>query len=126
MDAELWQEFELTTETPAYTGQVESLDTSDPQNERLTVKTDTPLPPNLVGRTILFANDGKQDAAYTLTRVDAQGQRAVLSVGSVTLVRGFVDPADYSKGHTYNVREGDAFVIPTSAYLSRSRLMGAH
>ena len=108
-------EFELTAGTSAYTGRVESWDTSDPQDERVTVRVDTPLPAGLAGRTIIFANDGKQDAAYTIVRVEPQGDRAVISLGSATLVRGFVDPKDYAKGATHNVKAGDAFRIPTSA-----------
>lgn len=115
-----WRQFELRAETPAYTGRVESLDTSDPQDERVKVRTDTPLPAGLVGRTIVFGNDGKQDAAYTIVRVEPQDDRAVISVGSVTLVRGFTDPKDYSKGTTHNIKVGDAFRIPTSTSVERA------
>lgn len=116
-----WQGFELTADTPAYTGRVESLDTSNPQDEQLTVKTDAPLPLSLAGRTVIFANDGKQDAAYTIARVTPQSETsAIISVGSTTLIRGFVDPADYSKGTTTNVQPGDAFVIPTSVYVEQA------
>lgn len=115
-----WQGHALESGTSAYTGCVESLDTSDPRDERVTVKTDQPLRAKLVGRTVIFANDGEQDAAYTIARVEQQADgRAIISLGSSTLVRGFVDRADYAKGYTYNVRPGDSFVIPTSAYMER-------
>lgn len=114
-----WQQFEVKSETPAYTGSVESLDTNNPSDEKVVVKTDKPLPTSLAGRTIVFANDGKQDAAYTIVRVEPKGNSAIISVGSFTLIRGFVDPADYLKGYTYNLAKGDRFSIPTSVYVER-------
>ena len=114
-----WRDIEVTAGAREYTGHVRALDVSDPRNECVVVTPDTPLPDTVVGRTVIFANDGKQDAAYTIAGVTTEPGRTVISVGGTTLVRGFVDPADYAKGCTYNVQPGDRFVIPGSVYVER-------
>lgn len=58
-------------------------------------------------------NDGEQGAAYTI--VSAQGAR--VSLGAMSLVRGYRDPNDYAKGYLYNVLPGQSYRVPTFAYV---------
>ncbi|KYH41530.1 MAG: heparinase [Candidatus Bathyarchaeota archaeon B26-2] len=109
--------FRLEGLVTAYRGKVIRLDVDDPYDQRVVVSSDLPLPESLAGRTVFFSNDGVQDAAYVIVRVERNEEGYVISTGDVTLARGFVDPEDYSKGFVYNVRPGDPFVIPTHIYV---------
>ncbi|MDH7571319.1 MAG: hypothetical protein QHJ73_17210, partial [Armatimonadota bacterium] len=107
--------FRLTAETGAYTGTVARVLADDPNNQQIELS--EPLPGDQAGRTLIVQNDGRQDAAYTLEG-PPQGTR--VSVGSITLVRGFVDPGDHAKGYRYNVNPGDAYRVPTFVYVDLS------
>lgn len=105
--------FRLTAETPAYTGTLARVLADDPNDQQLELSAPLPNPKALAGRTIFVENDGKQGAAYTV--VSAQGAR--VSLGAMSLVRGYQDPNDYAEGYLYNVLPGQSYRIPTFAYV---------
>jgi hypothetical protein len=106
--------FQLTAAAAAYTGTVVRVLAEDPNDQQLELSASIPEVAALAGRTLFVRNDGVQDAAYTL--VGPPRDRRV-SLGAITLVRGYVDPSDPAKGYRLNVAPGDAYRVPAFAYL---------
>ncbi|RKN84289.1 OmpL47-type beta-barrel domain-containing protein [Paenibacillus ginsengarvi] len=68
---------------------------------------------DVVGATIVVANDGVRNAAYRIIgAADLGSGRYRLDIGESTLIRSFVDPNDFSKGYVYDIAQGAAFRIP--------------
>ncbi|MEW6358866.1 MAG: heparinase II/III family protein [Planctomycetota bacterium] len=107
---------DLVLECPAaeITGKVVSMDTTDPNDNRVVVTLDGEASDALVGKLIVFENDREQDAAYLIRRIQPKGANFEISTGDSTLIRGYADRDDFTKGYILNVREGDALRIPMS------------
>jgi hypothetical protein len=106
--------FRLVVDTPAYTGTLQAVLPDDPMDQQLRLSTPLPKGVNCKGRVILIANDGIQDAGYM---IESQPEPQTISLGSISLVRGFRDRNDHSKGVITNVRPGERYEIPTFAYV---------
>jgi hypothetical protein len=106
--------FQLRAASAAHTGTITRVLAEDPDNQQLELSAPLPEAVALAGRTLFVRNDGVQDAAYTL--VGPPLGRCV-SLGAITLVRGYADPADPAKGYRFNVAPGDAYRLPSFAYL---------
>ncbi|NLC57747.1 MAG: hypothetical protein GX774_12985, partial [Armatimonadetes bacterium] len=110
-----WDDFRLTAARAAYTGTITRVLADDPNDQQLELS--APLPEGQAGRTLIVKNDGEQDAAYTLA-APPRGRR--VSLGAISLVRGYVDPNDHAKGFRYNVSPGDAYKVPTYTSIDRA------
>lgn len=104
----------LTVDAPAYTGTLQAVLPDNPNDQRLRLSAPLPKGANCKGRVILVANDAVQDAAYI---IEGQPEPQAISLGSISLVRGFRDRSDHSKGTVTNVRPGERYEIPTFAYV---------
>lgn len=104
--------FQLRVARAAYTGTIARVLPEDPWNQHLELSEALPAAAAQAGRTIFIANDGRQDAAYTIAAPPAE---RLVSLGGITLVRGYTDPADPARGFVYNVAPGDAWRVPTMA-----------
>jgi hypothetical protein len=116
---------DLTCPATSICGQVVSIDTSRPDDNRVTVTFDRPADPSLAGRVAVFENDKQQDATYTIRRIERRQDTWELSTGDSTLVRGYADPKNFAGDVVCNVRPGDRLRIPLSAqYDSESPAAG--
>ncbi len=106
---------ELKSDVPAWTGKVMRL--SAPAEPRTRVWVDAALPTGdrLAGEWIAIGNDGEQNAFYQIESVERDGERSVISLGDVSLARGYNDERDYGKGLRMNFEPGDPFVILNQA-----------
>lgn len=102
--------FILTAATAAYSGVIKEVLFSDPSDQRLHLSASLPSPARRPDRLLLVANDGVQDAAYTVTRWP---QPNLASLGAISLVRGFKDKTDPAQGFILNVNPGDAYTVST-------------
>lgn len=67
----------------------------------------------LTGSEIYVDNDGERNAVYRIEGVRPRvGNQVVLEIGDASLVRGYVDPNDFSKGYRYDVARGARVRIP--------------
>ncbi|HZT43796.1 MAG TPA: heparinase II/III family protein [Chthonomonadaceae bacterium] len=103
-------DFLLTAATAAYSGVIKDVLFSDPADQRLRLSAPPPPPARRLERLLLVANDGVQDATYTVT---GWPRPNVASLGATSLVRGFKDKMDPAQGYHLNVNPGDAYTIPT-------------
>jgi hypothetical protein len=103
-------DFVLTAGAAAYTGVIKAALFSDPADQRLRLSAPLPPPARRPGRLLLVANDGIQDAAYTVT---GWPRPNVASLGAISLVRGLKDKTDPAQGYLFNVNPGDLYTIPT-------------
>ncbi|TNJ63726.1 hypothetical protein FE784_23675, partial [Paenibacillus hemerocallicola] len=72
-----------------------------------------PAASTLAGRWIYVQNDGVRNAAYEIRGAETLGGGIVrLQLGDATLVRQFVDAADFAQGYVYDVGVGQPFYIP--------------
>jgi len=102
---------ELKADVPAWTGRATRL--SEPKAPQSRVWVDAALPTDgrLTGEWIAIANDGAQNAFYRIESVEREGQGSVISLGDVSLERGYKDEKDYGQGMKMNFATGDPFVI---------------
>ena len=70
-----------------------------------------PTGDRLAGEWIAIGNDGEQNAFYEIESVERDGERSVISLGDVSLVRSYKDERDYSQGLRMNFEPGDPFVV---------------
>ena len=101
---------------PAYTGRVVDFTRDLPFNNTMTVEFDQPFEPErLIGKHINVDNPVLGNGSYCIENVlSVDGNTAVLDMGDVTFVRGFVNPEDVSEGYTHNISTGSGFRIPLS------------
>jgi hypothetical protein len=67
----------------------------------------------LGGGYVYVENDGVRNAVYRIEGVRLTGgTTAVLDIGDVTTIRGYVDPDDFGKGFRYDVAAGARVSIP--------------
>lgn len=67
----------------------------------------------LVGRTIYIQNDKERNAVYEIKAVrPPTGNLVTLDIGENTLIRGWVDDNDFSKGYKFDIAPGASFQIP--------------
>jgi hypothetical protein len=65
------------------------------------------------GSMIYVVNDRVRNAVYAIKAVKRLGERTyALDIGESTLIRGYADSRDFSKGYTYDVAAGQRFTIP--------------
>ena len=96
---------------PAWTGKVTRLTAPEERLSRIWVDTALPTGDQLAGEWIAIDNDGEQNAFYQIESVEREGEGSVISLGDVSLVRGYKDERDYSQGLKMNFVPGDPFVI---------------
>jgi hypothetical protein len=85
---------------------------------RLTIKLDggNQYIRRLPGRWVYIETDGERNGAYRLGEiVERRGRTVTLDLGETTLVRGFADDADFSRGYVYNIAPGARLRIPLAA-----------
>jgi len=114
-----YRDFVLRSPAAELTGKVTGTDITRPYDNRVIVSLKGPLPGDLAGRLVVFQNDGAQDAAYIIERIEKKGARFEISTGDSTIVRGYADPKDFSSGFVLNVRKGDSLRIPLSVSVAR-------
>ncbi|MFC5648195.1 heparinase II/III family protein [Paenibacillus solisilvae] len=68
----------------------------------------------LIGKWIYIENDGSRNAVYEIKSVRADGERLILDIGDITLIRSWADDFDFSQGYRYDIYEGARFRIPMS------------
>lgn len=68
----------------------------------------------LVGQEVHFDNDRNRTACYAITAAEKDGDLWKITTGPGTFIRGFKDTKDYSKGYTFNIKEGAAFTVPVT------------
>lgn len=106
---------------PAIEGTVASMEKDLKKPASVIVKGDLPTTTSLAGQQIIFANDGKRNACYTIESVEPAGD-ASENLHKITcipgsFVRQFRERHDYSKGLVYEFDEGTTFTIPHSVSL---------
>ncbi|MBI3948472.1 MAG: heparinase II/III family protein [Armatimonadetes bacterium] len=105
----------LTAPVATYQGKIKGVDISDPHNNRVVLDPPLPLEVSFMGRTIHFQNDLPIDTSYHIAGVKGDA----VSTGGITLIRGFQDPKDYTRGYTYITNAGDSYAVPSLAALDR-------
>ena len=89
---------ELKTDVPAWTGKVTRLSAPEERLSRIWVDAALPAGSQLAGEWIAIGNDGEQNAFYQIESIEREGEGSVISLGDVSLVRGYKDERDYSQG----------------------------
>ncbi len=70
---------------------------------------------DLVGRHIYINNDGVQNGVYRIEGAEEiEPGKIRLDIGTISPIRGHKDPENIDKGYIYNIRQEQAFSIPTS------------
>ncbi|MBQ9986259.1 MAG: S-layer homology domain-containing protein [Oscillospiraceae bacterium] len=101
--------------TARYTGKVMDFTKELTDENFITVRFDDEADiDNLVGRYIYINNNGKQNGAYRIVSAESAGSNVVIGLGDVSVISGFVDKADLSRGYTYNIAKSQTFAIPLS------------
>lgn len=91
-------------------------------SNQITIRLERPLGEeleSLVGRMIYVDNDylrlapnQARNAVYPIKGVKAEGNRIVIDIGNVTLIRGWKNPNDTSQGYRYDIQPGNKITIP--------------
>jgi hypothetical protein len=102
---------ELKADVPAWNGRVTRLSAPAEPHSRVWVDTALPAGDRLAGEWIAIANDGEQNAFYQIESIERDGKGSVILLGDVSLVRGYNDARDYSRGLRMNFKPGDPFVV---------------
>ncbi|WP_216853791.1 heparinase II/III domain-containing protein [Phytoactinopolyspora halotolerans] len=109
----------LSDRPAALTGTLEDFTTELSHTNLLTVELDNlsdlrgGYPGVLAGADVYVENDGERNAVYRIRGVrPRKGNRVVLDIGDVTLIRGYVDPEDFEQGFRYDVERGARVSIP--------------
>ncbi|MBP1996673.1 chitinase N-terminal domain-containing protein [Paenibacillus eucommiae] len=72
-------------------------------------------PEALVGRMIYVDNDKIRNAAYEIKGVSLAGEHEYrLELGDITLIRSYLNAADFTQGYVYDIAPDAAFRIPLS------------
>ena len=70
---------------------------------------------DIVGRYMYVETDGVQNGAYKICGAEKLPNGNVkIDIGTINLVRSFVDADNEDLGYTYNIEEGQAYRIPMS------------
>lgn len=99
-------------------GTVEDFTRELTEQNRLTVKFEGPEiePKDLAGKHIFVETDGVRNGSYEILGIRPVSEnRWVLDLGDITLIRGYKDENDHSKGYVYNLKKGAFWRIPLSA-----------
>ena len=105
-------EFSLRLPHDAYRGAVVDFDREMDEENVVCVDADLPTDGSLIGRSIHIATGGDRNGTYTIRGVRREGERTLVSVGAKSLVQGYRDRTDFSKGYAYTIAVGDRFEIP--------------
>jgi len=92
-------------------GKLISTATGEKGETLLTLESDGPIPPGVVGRTLLFDNAQRSDAAFKIVRVIG---RNVVDLGPTPLFERFADPMQPDLGGSDVIGPGDPFTIITA------------
>lgn len=106
--------FSVTASSGGYTGVIKAAQSEKPTDQRLQLSAALPAEGRRSGRLLLVQNDGVEDGAYI---VEKWVQADVVSLGGISLVRGFKDRSDPSQGMVLNVRPGDRYEVATFVYV---------
>lgn len=104
-------------QTASLNGVVSDFTKDFSKSNQITVTFDknTSIPKNLIGRFIYVVNDGTRNAAYEIKQIKSiKGNSAIIDIGDITTVRGYIDDNDFSKGYKYDLTKGARFSIPLS------------
>lgn len=74
----------------------------------------TNLPRNLDGLSIFVDTDGERNGTYQIQQSSLEDRTLTLNVGDITLIRGWQNANDFSKGYLYDIEPGAQFRIPLS------------
>ncbi len=107
----------------AYTGTVKSF-TDELEMENRIVYTPTAGQnvdvEALSGKYVYVENGGVDNSVYRIERAEYAGDDIVLDIGTVSVIRSYVDANDIDRGYVYNVAQGQSLRIPISAITSRA------
>jgi len=104
-----------TAGNAAYTGKVLDF-TRDLRDENtVTVNLDGTYNIDAIpGNYIYINNDGVQNGVYEIVSAKREGDKVVLGIGDVSVIRGYKDKHNLSAGFIYNIAVGNTFRIPLS------------
>ena len=69
----------------------------------------------IIGKHVYVETDGVQNGAYKIENAEEIADGVIrLDIGTIPLVRSYVNAYDESEGYIYNIEEGQKFVIPMS------------
>ena len=106
---------EDTEKTGSYTGTVFGFERELKFSNYIDIDSNNADASDLAGRCVYISNDGKQNAVYPINSAKKlENGKIRLDIGTVSLIRGYRDSNDFDSGYTYNIREGQKVVIPTS------------
>ena len=108
-------DFSLRLPNDAYRGVVVDFDREMDEENWVFVDTDLPCDGSLTGRSIHISTTGERNGTYTIREVRKVDGRTVVCVGAKSLVCGYRDRTDFSKGYAYTVSVGNTFEIPAVA-----------
>ncbi|MBQ6698341.1 MAG: S-layer homology domain-containing protein, partial [Oscillospiraceae bacterium] len=74
----------------------------------------------LSGKYVYIDNDGIDNSAYRIESAKYDGDDVVLNIGTVSVIRSYVDANDIDRGYVYNIEKGQSLRIPLSAITSRA------
>jgi hypothetical protein len=86
-------------------------------SNEITIKADNSISDvsSLAGRYIYVENDGERNACYLIKNAEKlENGNIRLDIGDSTLIRGYADSYDFSKGYIYDIAPGQKISIPLS------------
>ncbi len=89
-------------------GKLASVAIGENQHTLLTLESDGPIPQSAVGRTIIFDNSERSDAAFKIVRVIGD---SVVDLGPTPLFERFFDSKEPEQGGADLIQNGDRFSI---------------
>ena len=105
-------------EMDALTGTVTDFTTELSQDNSVTVEIDAERAglvelDSLVGRYLFAEDDGKRNAVYRIEGIESSSAtEAVISLGTVSPIRGHVDPQDPEQGYVFDLAKDRSWRIP--------------
>ena len=110
-----------TSGEAAYTGKVLDF-TRDLRDENtITVVLDGAYNIDTIpGNYIYIDNDGEQNGSYEIVSAKRDGDKVVLGLGDVSVIRGYKDNDNLNAGFVYNIAVGNTFRIPLATVFSEN------
>ena len=102
-----------TSGESAYTGKVLGFTRDLRSDNTITVALDGAYNIDILpGKYIYVDNDGEQNGVYEIVSAKREGEKVVLGLGDVSVIRGYKDSSNLALGFVYNIAEGNTFRIP--------------
>ena len=102
-----------TSGESAYTGKVLDFTRDLRSDNTITVALDGAYNIDILpGKYIYVDNDGEQNGVYEIVSAKREGEKVVLGLGDVSVIRGYKDSSNLALGFVYNIAEGNTFRIP--------------